>query len=1110
VSREPIKKALKNFGLTEKETEIYIFLAKYGVLTGGEISKKCKMLRPHVYRILKRLQKKGVVEATLESPTRFFSVPFEKILDKNIRTKREEFVSLEKAKSSLIDDWKKLSTKEIVPAIGKFVVIEGSKKIYSKIIQMIEETKRQLSAILSVPGLARGEQFGIFDAAYEHPMKSDIEFQFLTDLPKKYLKAVKLLVPKLKCEISLKAITLSPNSGSLPRMVIRDGEEILFFISPKTDVFSTGQDDACLFINSKSLVQTLCKTFEDFWKDSTYIEDRIFEIETGRILPEPLVKKDVDILTNYDATLNTVKKQMSSLPLLTAQIARIERSLPEFVGRQKEFNLLKNCLEKVLEGKGNTILINGEAGIGKTRLVDELILHALSNNFKVLKCVCSQKTGISLQPFRKVFMDIFDVSKEDSLEFGRERIKNQIEDVAPQLTCLIPFVNNILSNFNKETETYPAEIKESAQENLALFLKSETNFVNLAKLLVHFAEKQPIMLFIDDMHLADSSSLKLFKNLAKLVNKSNLLLIGAYRKEALMKTIEGIIHPLFNTLEILGSESLCEKIELKRLTQLDCIKLISNMLGIYDYNFAKLIHEETEGNPFFILETIKFLINKKILILNGEKWEFTKKLSEIELPHSIRDVLSRRIYILREEERDVIDCASVIGDEFTSDLIDDVTGFNRLQVLKRLNRIERKYQLIHSFDDKYRFDHSRIREFLYQNLTPELKKEYHLLIAEKLEENYKKRLSEVINQLAYHYYNSVNFKKAVPYLLKAGKKSEQEWAIFETLQYYSQALEIMKDDEQWKSERTTTLETIGELYGFFAEHKLANECYLKGIASTNDELSKNRMRRKIRVKKIVENKGVKLSYYVYGDGEPVILFFSWTSSSQLWIPQITYFSQKCKVVTLDMRGTGESDKPPGKYTADVHVEDLKSIIDDLQVKNLVIVGGHYGGKIAVKYVTQYPENISKLVLADFDPEPFIEHCDKKKFENYRKMAMNSPSWFVNGFWVTSFPDPKFKSLIEWGLKSAQRTPPEIFRDGVYNIWDVDVRPLLDKIDIPTLIIEGDKNRSYPDKVKYLQKRIPKSQIHVFKGMKTSFINVFEADKFNKILDKFIAIGIPKK
>ena len=99
------------------------------------------------------------------------------------------------------------------------------------------------------------------------------------------------------------------------------------------------------------------------------------------------------------------------------------------------------------------------------------------------------------------------------------------------------------------------------------------------------------------------------------------------------------------------------------------------MLGIYDYIFEKLIYEETEGNPFFILETLKFLINKKLLVLKGEKWEFAKRLSEIELPHTIRDVISRRIYILREGERDILDCASVVGEQFTSDMIEDITGF---------------------------------------------------------------------------------------------------------------------------------------------------------------------------------------------------------------------------------------------------------------------------------------------------------------------------------------------------------------------------------------------------------------------------------------------------
>ena len=271
MSREIIKNALKDFGLTEKEAEIYIFLAKHGVLTGGEISKQAKMHRPIVYRVLKSLQKKGVVESTLESPTRFSSVSFEKVLDENIRIKQEEAVLLEKGKNSLLNGWKQIYGTKIEPDLGKFVVIEGNRKIYSKISQMINETRRQFYASLTVPELARSEQFGIFDTIYIHPNKSEVKFQFLTELSNQNLKAMRLLKTKLKEGFPLKGRNLSSSFAFLPRMVIRDNEEALFFISPKSDIFSTGQNEACILTNNVSLIRALTGIFMDLWQGSTHI-----------------------------------------------------------------------------------------------------------------------------------------------------------------------------------------------------------------------------------------------------------------------------------------------------------------------------------------------------------------------------------------------------------------------------------------------------------------------------------------------------------------------------------------------------------------------------------------------------------------------------------------------------------------------------------------------------------------------------------------------------------------------------------------------------------------------------------------------------------------------
>lgn len=309
---ETIRKVLKNFGLTEKETEVYIFLAKHGVLRSGEIAKGIKTHRAEIYRMLKSLQAKGLVEATLESPTRFTTVPFETVLDSFIKAKREETALIELAKQDLLSDWRNISKIGPEPALEKFVVIEGNRKIYPKIAQMIRETKRQLSTISTVSGLVRADQFGLFDAAFDNPLKSQIQFRFLTELSDQNLNAVKTLLKRTaKTGFNFKG--RNPNLGLQlsPRMVIRDEEEILFFITPKTDVHATGQDDVCLWTNCKALVQSFIAVFEDLWRNSTDIETKIIEIETGKPTPKTYVISDAETAhKKYHEAMHSAKEEI--------------------------------------------------------------------------------------------------------------------------------------------------------------------------------------------------------------------------------------------------------------------------------------------------------------------------------------------------------------------------------------------------------------------------------------------------------------------------------------------------------------------------------------------------------------------------------------------------------------------------------------------------------------------------------------------------------------------------------------------------------------------------------------------------------------------------------
>jgi sugar-specific transcriptional regulator TrmB/pimeloyl-ACP methyl ester carboxylesterase len=622
-----IKAALSEFGLTEKEAEIYIHLAKHGFLTGGEISKQTKTNRALVYRILKSLQKKGVVETTLESPTRFSSIPFEKILDKNIRIKQKEARLLEKAKKRLLSDWEKISIKEIEPDVGTFFVIKGNRKIYSKISEMIKETKTHFSAILTVPELVRNEQFGVFDSIYNHPQKSKIKFQFITEVSHQNLTAVKILFPKLEVEVSLKARNSTTSFSLLPRMVIRDKEEAIFFISTGTGILNIVPDEICICTNNKSLVDALNGIFKELLRNSENIANKIFKLETGS-------------------------------------------------------------------------------------------------------------------------------------------------------PSVIP-------------------------------------------------------------------------------------------------------------------------------------------------------------------------------------------------------------------------------------------------------------------------------------------------------------------------------------LLDAAKESQNKWLIFKTIQYYLKALELMKDHEKWSKERTKTFETLGDLYGLTADHEKSNEFHQKGITSTKNNKKKSRLRKKIRRKKIVENNGTKLAYYTYGKGKKTLLFLAWISTAELWIPQISYFSQKYKIVTVDLRGTGESDKPKGQYTVDLFVEDLEAIINDLPNQEIVFVGLYIGGMVGIKYCNTNPGKISKLVLVNMGPKPirtddFPYGLPREKISLFYTNALKNPKWGVKRLIELWFPNPKDQHLRDWLQKSVDKTPPEIIINTLMNYNEEDVRHLLKLITIPTLICGNSK---FPEIGEYMNKLIPDSELHLFdSGL---FPNLFRAEEFNRVLETFI-------
>jgi len=796
-------------------------------------------------------------------------------------------------------------------------------------------------------------------------------------------------------------------------------------------------------------------------------------------------------------------------------MAMMEYHVPRMVGRDKELDQLKEFLHATIKGKGSTVLVSGEAGIGKTRLVRELETYAGQLGVKVLEGRCLYESPTPFLPFREALRSIFQVSKSDTLPRRERKISMVVKESAPEFVQAIPIVGNLIAGVAVAYRTYRDEAGKEKPTELGSLFERDEGLEATSSLLVAISKKQPLLLFIDDLHLADTPSLSLLYYLARNAQNSKILVVGTYRPEEVARIHEGTVHPLLDIVQRMSREDLFHKVELKRLSQVNYHDFILSMLGVDLGDFVKLIYEETEGNPFFAIETLRLLMQQNVLIKEDARWKLSKNIEEVEIPPRVYDVVVHRISALRDEERDILNCAAVVGEEFSSDVVENVSGISRIRLLKNLNNIEGRYHLIHSFEDGCRFDHSKIREVLYNEIAPELRKEYHSMIANYIEEAKKDRLEEIVTELAYHYYQSGNAQKSVPYLVTAGEDARRKWAVFEAVRFYSQALEMMGNDERWSEERTSTLEALGDVYAFTAQHEKANECYEKGIIGAKDDAVKDRMRRKIRKKMVLDKNGVKLAYYVYGEGEPTLIFLvAWIWTAEFWLPQVNYFSQNFKMITIDMRGTGESDKPSGDYTLDLYADDLDSIIEELQEKNIVLIGESIGASIAIRYVTKYPGKVSRLVLVGGSPkfkaaDDFLYGMPQDFFDAGQALAMESPSKWMRVFLESIFPEPGTDYLMEWGFKMSQNTPQEIAMNSITNLFQADLRPLLKKIDVPTLILHGENDIIFPMRVsegaKYMHENIPGSKMYIFKDA-GHFPSITAADEFNEILKEFITTG----
>jgi sugar-specific transcriptional regulator TrmB/CBS domain-containing protein len=295
LSEKDITKFLKILGLSKREIQVYMFLAKSGVQSTSFVAKRLKMERVQAYRLFKKLQEKGFIEATLERPTRFTIVPFETLLVSFINAKKSEIASLNEQKESLLSTWRAISAPETDYQVAKFSVITGKKKIHSKMHNMIEESRKEVLILTTSLGLIQEDLAGIFDVIVQPAQKHNVKFQIITDISEDNLKVIERINKNFSAvNANVKIRHLNMDATIFPRFLIKDNEESILHapVGKKTSILKL--EDEGLWINDKMFISILKAFFVQMWQSAVDMVRRIDELKSGIPIGETVVIKDPD------------------------------------------------------------------------------------------------------------------------------------------------------------------------------------------------------------------------------------------------------------------------------------------------------------------------------------------------------------------------------------------------------------------------------------------------------------------------------------------------------------------------------------------------------------------------------------------------------------------------------------------------------------------------------------------------------------------------------------------------------------------------------------------------------------------------------------------------
>jgi DNA-binding SARP family transcriptional activator len=443
-----------------------------------------------------------------------------------------------------------------------------------------------------------------------------------------------------------------------------------------------------------------------------------------------------------------------------------------FVGREAELDQVQAAMAAVRSGQGQTILLAGDTGVGKTRLAYEALHLAASDGMVTLVGAAYEQEGqLPYQPFIEAF---------NRYLVGQKR----------------PLTDNPITHFQ------PSDTNDLQQEQWALFN-------NAATFLARLSQQSPVVLLVDDLHAADEASLRLFHYLARHTRHTPIILLATYRTDLDLPASA----PFDTLLNALYRERLRTLIRLRPLPSDAVANIVAQIWhGEVEEGLLQTIFEVTEGNPFFTEEVTHALAKSDRVEQVGGRWRLKAK-TDLHIPAELGELLRQQVGRLGTAVTTTLEAAAVIGRQFHFELLRQVSPLAEWQLLDALDTALSARLLAETEEDGYRFRHGLIRHVLYQAQSRARRTRLHTLVAAALEKEWQERHPEpgrLLESLVYHFERSQKRERVLPYLLQAGRNAAEVFAFDVAVNNFERALALMDElgldnpAQRWK-----ILESLG-------------------------------------------------------------------------------------------------------------------------------------------------------------------------------------------------------------------------------------------------------------------------------------------------------------